>query len=181
MTPSTAAGPNNPAQLDLSALKDQATGRLVVRRLRRRRHHAADRRRGAVRSARPPRRAEGARRRRRQRQCHARRGPPLVRGRPRPTMCRACSSAAAARRGRGSDGRVPGSRRRGAAVCRRDASTPSSRPSASCSRPTRTRRRPSSCGCASAAARSAWPTGRPTASSASCSRRWASTCRRRPA
>ena len=46
---------------------------------------------------------------------------------------------------------------------------------------TRTRPRPSCCASAGPAARSASPTGRPTASSASCSRRSASTCRRRPA
>ena len=58
-------------------------------------------------------------------------------------------------------------------------STRWSRPSASCSRRTRTRRRRNCPGMPDAAARSGWPTGRRKASSASCSGRSASTCRRR--
>ena len=61
------------------------------------------------------------------------------------------------------------------------ASTPSSRPSASCSRPIKTARPPSCCAYASPVARSASPTGRRKASSGSCSRRSANTSRRRPA
>ena len=61
------------------------------------------------------------------------------------------------------------------------ASTSSSRPSASCSRPI-TRSRPASCcACAGSAAASAWPPGRRKASSASCSASSPSTCRRRRA
>ena len=53
------------------------------------------------------------------------------------------------------------------------------RPSASCSRRTSSMPRRKCCACAAPAARSAWPTGRRTASSAGCSRPSASTFRRR--
>ena len=59
------------------------------------------------------------------------------------------------------------------------ASTRLSRPSASCSRPIKIKPPPSSCAFARSAARSGSPTGRRKASSASCSRRLANTCRRR--
>jgi SAM-dependent methyltransferase len=61
------------------------------------------------------------------------------------------------------------------------ASMPPCRPSASCSRPTtvsQPTKWPASCARAVA---SAWRAGRPTASSAACSRCWAATCRRRRA
>ena len=162
--------------------EDPPAGRLDLRRLRRRRRDAADRRRRALRDARPALRPERARRRRRQRQRHARRRPPLVPGHLDRLRAHAARARPRPRRRRLEDGGSTSARptpRR----CRSPTafSTRWCRPSASCSRPTRTRPRPSFSASAGRAARSGSPTGRRTASSASCSRRSASTCRRRPA
>ena len=125
--------------------------------------------------------AARARRRRRQRQRDAGRRAPLVR-----SGLHRLRAGTARARPRARRRRAPGrsnSARPTSRPCRSTtaASTPWSRPSAACSRPTRSAPPPRCCACAAPAARSAWPTGHPKASSASCSRPSASTCRRRPA
>ena len=147
-------------------------GRLELGRLRRRRHHAADRRRDAVRGGRPARRRARARRRRRQRQCDARGGAPLRRR----DLDRLRAGAARARRAQRADAErlavdfqeadaealpfADGELRRRAVDVRRDVHAG---PGAGGGR--------AAARLPAAAAASAWPTGRPTASSASCSRR----------
>ena len=172
-----AALPRNP----ISPPSRRASRALVVGRLRGGRHDTTDRRRAAVRSARSASRKQGARCRGRQRQRDAGGGAPVVRGDLDRLRAGAARTRPRARHGRRAGDRFPRGGRRGIAVSRTRASTWWSRPSVSCSHPTRTRRRPRCSGSASPAARLGWPTGRRTASSASCSRRSANTCRHRPA
>ena len=113
-----------PPAIDLAAIKTRQQGRLVNGQLCRRRHHLADRRREPVRSPRSALRHARARRCRRQRQCHARRSAPLVRG-DSTDYVGSCSSPGGRGRSRRARGPLPGSRRRepafpGRVVRRRD-------------------------------------------------------------
>ena len=118
--------------------QDPAAWRLVVRRLRHRRHHAADRRRGTLRGPRPPGRPEGARCRRRQRQrhaCRARRWCEVISTDYVPSLLERGRARAAA------DGLSVQFKEADAEALdlrRRDFRRRASRPSASCSRRTRT-------------------------------------------
>ena len=152
-----------------------------IGRLRRDRHHVADRRRVAVRGRRRRRRMAGARRRRRQRQRLARRRPPRVRGDRHRLRARAARGRGAAGRSGGAAGPHAGRGRRGPAVRDR----PVGRRALHLRR--HVHAQPRAGGCRAAAGVPARRPDRPgqldprAASSASCSRSSAPTCRRPPA
>ena len=169
------------APVDFPALKVRQQAAWAQRRLRRDRHDTADRRRIARRGLRPQIRRARPRRRGRQRQCDARRGAPWLRGdvdRLRVDAARPGRRSGASRAPRRE---VPGCRRRGAAVRRRELR----RGAVDVRRDVRARPRDRGGAkwraCAGPADGSGLPTGHRRDSSASCSRRSAAMCRRPPA